>query len=375
MEHYDVIIVGAGIAGCGLAHNLERVGFKGSVLVLDKKWLGSNAAYGYRNVPIDTLKEYGFSSDHEFRGLKLDMEGYDITIDKEFYFANYIKMCKHLLSKLSATYKNEVAKDVQQNILTTDKTKYRFKYLIDCSGPSFFLRKLFNFPLPFKYFIGKLHNLNVEPKCDDKRYFYFYSKSNGYVEDYYPLKNKVIHGDWWLSDDTNFDKIVLQDYDLAKRFNLDRSLITHESKVIEPISPVYPLSTKKFGFLGDSFGNATPATGQGVPFALDSSLIMSECIKKNDLISFQNLWEKKFMGAYQKSLAPKMNQQSRLVIINLLKDYPKILEKILSNEEVKLPGEILRKIPKKILFRNFWDYFRLKSKYFLMKNKIGVKNY
>jgi flavin-dependent dehydrogenase len=46
MEHYDVIIVGAGIAGSGLAYNLNREGYKGSVLVIDKDGAGIKMGLG-----------------------------------------------------------------------------------------------------------------------------------------------------------------------------------------------------------------------------------------------------------------------------------------------------------------------------------------
>ena len=61
MEYYDVIIVGAGIAGCGLAYNLKRIGYKGSVLVIDKKEPGANAAYGYRNIEGDIVEEFNLN--------------------------------------------------------------------------------------------------------------------------------------------------------------------------------------------------------------------------------------------------------------------------------------------------------------------------
>lgn len=375
MEFYDVVIVGSGVAGCGLVNNLNKLGYSGKILLLDKKWPGSSAAYGYRNVPLESIREYGLSWEHKFKGLKMDFGGDDLTIDKTFYFVNYSKMCKELISRKDFDYKVDVAQKVSGNILKTKKSEFGFKYLIDCSGPSFFLRKLFNLPLPFKYFIGKLHNVNVEPKCEDRRYFYFHSKSNGYVEDYYPLKGKVIHGDWWLTDKVDFGKFYPQKYDLARRFGLDRDLIPSEFRVVEPISPVYPLSSRKFGFLGDSFGNATPVTGQGVPFALKSSKMMAQCIKENKLENFQSVWKKKFLNLYQRTLAPKMHQGDRLVVLELLKDHPYLLEKLLSNEEFKIPKSLIRKIPKNILFKDFYHYLRLKLRYFFMENKIYFNDF
>jgi len=38
----------------------------------------------------------------------------------------------------------------------------------------------------------------------DKNYFYHQFGENNFLEDFYPLSNKVIQGDWWYVDKINF---------------------------------------------------------------------------------------------------------------------------------------------------------------------------
>ena len=100
MEHYDVIIIGAGIAGCGLAYNLKRIGYKGKVLVLDGKSIGENGKTGYRIIAedkFDAVKEYGLQSTHYFKGVKLGVDNKPIvTIGCGIHLVNYKNICQNL---------------------------------------------------------------------------------------------------------------------------------------------------------------------------------------------------------------------------------------------------------------------------------------
>ncbi len=143
MEYYDVIIVGAGIAGCGLAYNLKRIGYKGSVLVIDKKGVGANVGYGYRNTFKEIIDEYGLLYEHKYEGLKYCMDDKEyMTIDAPFYFVNYQKICKTLIMRSFINFKKEEAIYIKDNNLKTKKSDYKFRYLVDCSGNNFFLKNI-----------------------------------------------------------------------------------------------------------------------------------------------------------------------------------------------------------------------------------------
>jgi glycine/D-amino acid oxidase-like deaminating enzyme len=67
---FDVLILGGGLAAAGLACNLRRAGFTGSVAVLEKERLGAARAYGYRNTFAEVVREYGIPHRKVFRGLR-----------------------------------------------------------------------------------------------------------------------------------------------------------------------------------------------------------------------------------------------------------------------------------------------------------------
>src|SRR3989339_511655 len=199
MKEYDVIIIGAGIAGTGLAYNLNKECPEKKVLIIDAKEPGSNASYGYRNIMESLQKEYNFPYEHMYKGMKIGIEDkIFFTLNRKFYFINYKKICNKLLRESKAEFKKGFAKEFNSKILKTDKENYKFKYLVDCSGSSFFIKKKLRHKLPFRYWMAKTRVLKNELK--DKDYYYYQFHDSGYFEDIYPLKNKTLQGDWQYTE-------------------------------------------------------------------------------------------------------------------------------------------------------------------------------
>lgn len=379
MENYDVIIVGAGIAGTGLAYNLSKICPEKTVLIIDQSEPGANAAYGYRNTTEEIVKEYHLPYEHIYKGVKIGTADKTyFTLEKKFYFINYKKVCKFLLKKSDHEFKKEEALNINNSILTTNKNNYKYKILIDCSGHNFFAKKLFNQKLPFRYWIGKTKVLKNKLKKTD--YYYFQFSDSGYQEDFYPLKNRTLQGDWQYVKKIDFNLITPDKKNLYKSL-IKNSQIIRENKTIIPCTPVFPLVYKNIAFLGNSFGNPTTSSAEGIRASLNSSKILTTAIKKRNLKLYENVWKTKYLETYLRYLVTKLDSYhnpkwlqnikkipTREGLLPTISKYPDVFEKILMCEsDFRFPEEIKKMFPKRSKIFQAYYYLYLKSKYTLMQ--------
>jgi flavin-dependent dehydrogenase len=378
MEKFEVIIIGAGIAGCGLAYNLKKLGYGGSILIVDKNKIGSNTDCGYRNTFKEVIKEYNLPYFHKYEGIKIGAnDQIFFSLKEPFYFVDYNKICNHLILRADAEYRNEEVLDVKESILLTNRGEYRFRYLIDCSGSGFFLRNKLNFMKPFVYYIGETKIIKSKEKISDK-YFFCTTNTSGYVEDLYPLKNMIIQGNWQITDKIDFNLIKVPEKNLLNKYVREYEVVK-TSKAVDPISPVFPLVYKNYAFLGDSFGNAS-SVGEGLRPILEASKLLSEAIIKDDLNDFGKSWKKMNLDKYTKCLISKYETKTDHMIVRYLnkspskeelfeifKGYPDLFLGALKNEVVHLPKEALRKCPINFIFRRAVYYAYLKLKYARMQ--------
>jgi len=362
MKKYDVIIIGAGIAGTSLAYNLKRINYPGKILLIDRNKIGHNSGYGYRNTFKEIIEEYNFPYVKKYSNLKMgDFQGIKLDIDVEFYLVDYEKICNHLFKKNPVDFKKEEALHVSGNMLTTNKENYYFKYLIDASGSTFFLKKLFSLPLPFRYYLGRLKKFQTK-KQDKSNTVVYYSDKKGYVEDFCQIEKKIIQGDWQISDKVDFRKIDSPKY--SKLNNLNEKLnLLEKSNVFYPVTPAFPLVYKNCAFLGDSFGNATPSLGEGIRPITESSKILAVCILKDNLKKYEEIWRKKYLDKYLKTISSRLKLKNRFEILKIAKENPKILSDVIKGGNPKLKLKQMKKIPKKIILNWIFSYLYLKIKY------------
>jgi len=379
MEYYDVIIIGAGIAGCGLAYNLKRIGYKGSVLVIDKNEIGSHKGYGHRNTFAHVIKEYNLEITHKYKGVKLGV--YDkviATMHGDFYGINYEQICQDLFKRSGHDYRKEEALNVLNQTLVTDKNKFKFKYLIDCSGYHFFLRKLFKMPLPFRYWKGRTRLLKNKTSLD-KDYIYYAYGEGEFFEDVYIVGDKLAQGDWIYCKNLD-SRIPFPKKSFYTKHCSDEDVILMRGVVI-PITPVLPLTFKNYAFLGDSFGNAVPISVYGIETILKTSKLLVDAIKKDNLKSYEKEWKKDNFDIYLKRLVIKLDTHLNFSIVKKIKRYPHLHDMLkLCNkypqfyidmlqkqyQPFEIPEEVKNKYPKQ---RKLWMlgyYLYLKSKYLKM---------
>jgi len=378
MEIYDVIIVGAGIAGCGLAYNLKRMGYDGNILIIDKEEVGANAAYGYRNTCEKIAKEYNLPYEHVYKGIKIGTEDKThFILNRKFYFIDYKKACRMLLKNSNFEYKKEKAVRINKSILETDKNQYFFKILVDCSGSDFFGKRQLKQKLPFRYWVGKTTVLKNILK--DKDYFYYQINDSGFIEDLYPLKNKTLQGKWMYSEKNDLNSIIPEKNTIFGE-KINNPILKKDYCVIYPATPVLPLVHKNIAFLGDSFGNPVTTSGCGIKVILDSSKILAKSIKKDDLKSYEKIWRKKYLDIFIRYLSLKYYTFHKLKFFKNLKKtvswkelafqfekYPELFNIMFDGEEnFKLPTGMKKAFSKssKIFMIMYFSY--LKLKYFLM---------
>ncbi len=364
MEEYDIVVIGAGIAGTGLAARLSEICPDKKVLLIDKDKIGAGAAYGYRNVFKEIIDKYKLPYHHKFDGLKIGThEELFLTVKQDCYLIDYEEVCRIFFNRSNAILRNEEALNIQDKILKTNQNEYKFKYLIDCTGASFFLRKILNKPIPFRYWLGCIKIL--ENKVDNTDYFYFLVDETGFMEDVYPLKDKTLQGNWQYTNKVDFNLISPPENTLYKKL-ISQPRIIKMNHVVIPISPVMPLAYKNYAFLGDSFGNATSTSGEGIRPILDSAEMLADAIKNDNLKQYEKEWKKRYLNIYIKHLASKSNQKDKIKTLGPLSKYPELFTKILKNEPFELPKEIKKQIPKSVIARQIYNYLRLKAKYALM---------
>ncbi len=374
MKYYDVIIIGAGIAGCGLAYNLKEIGYRGSVLVIDKKEVGANAGYGGRNTNKETVKKYDLKYLHIFDGIKVG--AYDetyMTIKNKFYFIDYKKSCQNFIKKSHYAFKQEVAIDIGNKILITNKKQYKFRYIIDASGHNFFIRKKLNKPLPSRYWIGTTSVL--KNKLQLNNYFYHQFSNTEYLEDLYPLKNTTLHGHWEYVKKIEPKTIHAPQKTLINKF-IKTPIVEKKFRVAIPCSPVPPIIEKQYVCLGDSFGNAYTSSACGIQPIMESSVILANAIKSNNLDLFGKQWKNKYCNNYMKFLVSKIDGFHNKKIMRLIKRYPdrttvlKLMSKhpttflkiFNSDNSIKMPQNIKKEFPRrqKLFQAAYWTFLKLK---------------
>ena len=382
MEHYDVIIIGAGIAGCGLAYNLHRFCPEKKVLVIDGSKLNENTQHHYKILFKENKEEYNLPFIKRLKGIK-NGSGNNIVAtfeDDSLYIVDYKDICKSLLKRSKADVVDEQAIDVNYTTLTTNQNKYTFKYLVDCSGNSFFIRKKFHLPLPFRYYIGKTKVFKGKNELN-KNYYYNFFTGNNFFEEIFSVNDQFVYSEWCYSKQPNPNLIITPPNTYYQsKINKNNLQLIQKGFASIPVGPVLPIVYKNFAFLGDSFGNAAPIGGFGTLSSLRASKLLAKAIMEDDLKLYSDVWKKKYLDFHLKQLASKMDRLNNTKIMERIKNYPttdkviKLFSKdpknfiqLLKNDPAwTLPENVRNAYPKRQIIFLLCNYGYLKIKYNLL---------
>ncbi|MFH0874629.1 MAG: hypothetical protein V1859_01740 [archaeon] len=257
-----------------------------------------------------------------------------------------------------------------------EKGKYDYDYLIDCSGNSFFIRKLLKLNLPSKLWIGKTRLLLLNKKPNFQNEAYYCLNDDGTFEDFYPFENYAANGVWRYTDSSDLNhKTPLKNSHFSDI--IAESKVFLEKRVMVPANPVFPLHYKNIGFLGDSFGNATTIASEGIRPILDTSKLLCQAIRKNNLSLYDSSWKKVYLNTYLKHLASKNlgknRHKDRMRTILSLKEHPDAFYNILdSNPNYKFPKEAVNKVPFDIKLKQLIHYNKYKLYYFFQQQYASI---
>ena len=301
---------------------------------------------------------------------------------------DYKEITKKLLEKSTFPNRKESAVNIINNkILITDKSKYQFKYLIDCSGVAFFLRNKFNFPKPFRYWIAIKKEVKRLPTNFDKKYYYnFMDEKNRYLDEFLYNGEFVDYCKWQNTDIRTVRRIKLSDGKMGFITNVPgEKIVKEDSFFYFPANFVFPLVYKNYAFLGDSFGNTPPQSGFGVAIILKTSKILANAIKNNILKYYSKQWLSIYSKIYLKYLTISIDRRNNSPLLEKIKKYPPVSKvcflfeknkneffKLLSNDfSFKVPKEVRNVYPKRQIIFLLVHYLHVRSKYLKMKLDIA----
>lgn len=380
---YDVLILGGGIAAAGLACNLRRARYSGSIAVLDRNGPGSAGAYGFRNTFRAVIDEYGIPYRKEFRGLRDAVTtGRGGTrwmdIDVPCYFYHYEEACKAMLAGAGVVHLTgeAVALDPGGRRLSTHGEVLGYGVLVDCSGPRAWTRGPLGLPKAGRYYVGSTYSIPLSaagglPDFFDPDRFIYYTEANGYMEDAYVLGENLLYGVWNYSASPD-TRIGIREGGILSRFQCFAEMGKAEAfPAAIAAEPVYPIVHGQVAYLGDSGGQATPASSEGTRPILEASRLLARVIAEGaDLDMYQEEWFNRTAREYTLHRALKEDMRSYNRFFSKLRKHPDVYRDLALNLNPSLPfGILLTSLP--YLLRAYWTGRR---DYSLMKQRIRSPN-
>ncbi len=386
IERFDVVIVGAGLAGTSLAYHLSEACPDKRVLILDKNEIGANCKHSNRIVAQDTkdaVAEYGLRTVYRHKGVKLGTfnEIY-ATLDGGVYVIDFKDTCSSFFKKSSAEFRKEKAVALKKDkILVTDKAAYQYSFLIDCSATSFFLRKQLGLSLPFRYWIG-VKKYSSPDECSvpiDRRYYYnLMEENNLYLYEYLYNGQALSYCKWQNAFSKDIETVTNKEGQRGYRLRrIKEPFVEQKDFVGFPGNPLLPLVVGNCAFLGDSAGTTPPQSGFGVDMSLKCAKMLTDALSKNDLDYYQKTWKRTFYQHYLRHLAARIDRSSISPALQKLKNYPGLdkvcaavqknpdsyFSLIRNNMDFSVPKEVKECFPSRRALFLLYHYAEIRARY------------
>lgn len=377
MNHYDLIIIGAGPAGLSLASELKNSGLK--ILLLDKKKNAEDVQYNTSGSFIDPQKwnlpsyifnpisQVYFSSKNK-KAVKKVMA---CIIDRK-KLLSYLEMearkNKNIRIEYNSTIKEIIAEN-QINSLIYSKDNQDFavsaKIFADCSGVSAVLGRKLKLA-PEKPIIGVGIEYVVPLKIDSHVADLFIGSNlkGGYGWIFPKDSKNAIIGYATLSKEIfpNVEKYLKEMWKIKRvSERCDLMPIEKHVAILRTGRPLEKFVHENLLIIGDSALQVNPLVGEGIRFIMDSAKIASSRIKEalinSDLKLLENYsrdWKNKYHKKYE--IAYYIQQKIKKDSMDDLK-MDKGVEKIknISDEDFSrlLSGDISNLFLVKIALKSF----------------------
>lgn len=344
-ELFDIVIVGAGPAGCACAYKLAQSGFKVAILEKDEfprdKICGDALSPDVINqlTRIDPELGQHFESfparkaSHGVRFFSPNSQKLDITFqsskyrDAKGFIVKRIDFDRFLFERLSTfpnvhTFQHHKVEDIQRDangvsVMTNQGVTFRAKTVIGADGAYSIVNK-------------KLTNNKVDKKHYSAGLRQYYSNVNGFHEEGYielHFHKDILPGYFWIfplaNNQANVGLGMLSSEAGKRKVNLREKLeeiikthpkLKERFKDAVPLEKVkgfgLPMGSKKrtcsgdrFLLLGDAASLIDPFSGEGIGMAIRSGRIAAEHLVK----AFElNRFDAKFNKQYDKEIYSKM---------------------------------------------------------------------
>lgn len=280
MKKYDVIVVGAGPAGFAASKILKDNNINFCIIDKNKFPREKLCGGGLTNKSLNLLNSLNISLDNiktktcnsiyfvsKNINKNMILDNKIIMIDRKEFDYNNIKLITN-----NNFYENEKIVNINNNILTTNKDEYEFKYIIFADGVNGYSKKLIaNRKIGFCV----EYNSNT---LTDKTVFDFCAIKDGYGW-IFPKKEHTTIGLGNFNGKYDDYKTLLCNFARKYNFEIDEKNIKGYpiplySKKIYKNSVI----DNKYILVGDAASLVDPVSGEGIFYALISGIMASESI-------------------------------------------------------------------------------------------------
>lgn len=305
IKNFDVIIIGCGPAGIAAAKTLIDNNSNINFCMIDKEDFPRKklCAGGLTHKSINILKELDINFDNnikrKFDVLDIYLSGkkWSINLDKPVVMVDRIEFDNNNLNQIKKYCTNIFLKEniinIDDNVLITDKCKYKFKYLIFADGVNGYSRKFSGLKK-----IGYCVEINVKNKENYNMIASFDAINYGYGW-IFPKGDTITIGLGKFMHVKDDYKKKLENF--CEYYNIDIGNKKIYGFPIPTGNYIKKPVLNNIIIIGDAAGLVNPITGEGISYALASgrnaalSIIEKHCHNK---INLSKIYHQKMRKIY-----------------------------------------------------------------------------